>query len=492
MKLHELDESLRTENPCWKGYHPVGTKKKAGKTVPNCVPNANEAANAAQQAAIAINMKKHHKKPKNEGMAEDSDNIGDSIKALCQKIYNAGDDEFEYFYHDSPIFAQYWDEYEGDLDSIIAEVDPKELAVIKDELESYVQQAGLEEGTLDEALTDANFRSAGEYKRYAIEVRKTPFVNPTTKEKFYIAQTTIGKDELKTKGASPEQAVDALQQKIDFMLNAASKVSTGATLDFNVKFATQVLHDPRAQFYAKVENRGGEPKLVIASPEMMDFGRELMQLGFKPSALRVDPESERATPLPSISYSANQIANTGLIANGRYEIGHMQKDDEGNMVFDLKYHSTAHTKSDKIRLSTPSLTVGSNRATEGVANGMLKSFEESLEDERIGGRYDADEFDAMVSRVGQRAKQGPLKTIWDPERRIYKNVPADKEVDETSLSTMRDYFAGDKMATDPTKTTQMRDFFSKDKLPGSNVQKKEFNNRWEYEQWLKLKQHLKR
>ena len=31
-------ESLRDDNPCWKGYHPVGTKKKSGKTVPNCVP----------------------------------------------------------------------------------------------------------------------------------------------------------------------------------------------------------------------------------------------------------------------------------------------------------------------------------------------------------------------------------------------------------------------------------------------------------------------
>ena len=26
------------DNPCWKGYHPVGTKKKNGRTVPNCVP----------------------------------------------------------------------------------------------------------------------------------------------------------------------------------------------------------------------------------------------------------------------------------------------------------------------------------------------------------------------------------------------------------------------------------------------------------------------
>ena len=26
------------KNPCWKGYEAYGTKKKKGKTVPNCVP----------------------------------------------------------------------------------------------------------------------------------------------------------------------------------------------------------------------------------------------------------------------------------------------------------------------------------------------------------------------------------------------------------------------------------------------------------------------
>ena len=36
----ELTEGLRDpkDNPCWKGYKPVGTKKKNGRTVPNCVP----------------------------------------------------------------------------------------------------------------------------------------------------------------------------------------------------------------------------------------------------------------------------------------------------------------------------------------------------------------------------------------------------------------------------------------------------------------------
>jgi hypothetical protein len=42
--LGAVQEGLRDpeDNPCWKGYHPVGTKKKNGQTVPNCVPNADK------------------------------------------------------------------------------------------------------------------------------------------------------------------------------------------------------------------------------------------------------------------------------------------------------------------------------------------------------------------------------------------------------------------------------------------------------------------
>lgn len=121
-----------------------------------------------------------------EGVAEGAGNIGNAIKALYQKIYAAGDDEIEYFYNDSPIFAQYWDEYEGDLDSIIAEVDPGELQVMLDELESYVQQAGLAEG--DAAPAD----DAGkEQQKYASDTaamaqgelaNKMPRMLPTDRE----------------------------------------------------------------------------------------------------------------------------------------------------------------------------------------------------------------------------------------------------------------------------------------------------------------------
>ena len=35
-----VEEGLKDpkDNPCWKGYKPVGTKQKGGRTVPNCVP----------------------------------------------------------------------------------------------------------------------------------------------------------------------------------------------------------------------------------------------------------------------------------------------------------------------------------------------------------------------------------------------------------------------------------------------------------------------
>ena len=54
-----------------------------------------------------------------------------------------------------------------------------------------------------------------------------------------------------------DQISDAIQNKIDEILNAQQRVSASATLDFNVKFATDILGNPRESFYAKVINVGG-------------------------------------------------------------------------------------------------------------------------------------------------------------------------------------------------------------------------------------------
>jgi hypothetical protein len=145
MKANEiLTEAVkqRLDPKCWKGKHKEGTKIKGGVRVNNCVPNESvaegnsgakykiksigydakgdyyispstgkkvykkgvkvgdhenpktgehkgvaEAGSPAQQAAIAINMKKHHKKPKNESLelAEEFDMIENIIEQIADQ-----------------------------------------------------------------------------------------------------------------------------------------------------------------------------------------------------------------------------------------------------------------------------------------------------------------------------------------------------------------------------------------------------------------------
>ena len=69
MDQFSMNEEGQLDEKCWDGYKRIGSKKKNGKMVPNCVP-VSEASSPAQQAAIAINMKKKGVEPKNESYGE--------------------------------------------------------------------------------------------------------------------------------------------------------------------------------------------------------------------------------------------------------------------------------------------------------------------------------------------------------------------------------------------------------------------------------------
>jgi hypothetical protein len=52
---------------------------------------------------------------------------------------------------------------------------------------------------------------------------------------------------------------------------------------------------------------------------------------------------------------------------------------------------------------------------------------EEANDEKIAGRHDPEEFDAMIGRLRQLAGEGPRKTVWDPVKRVYKTVPVNAQ-----------------------------------------------------------------
>jgi hypothetical protein len=52
-------EKMKGEDPCWKNYQMVGTKKKNGKEVPNCVPvSESRKANIVREAYLKAKSKK--------------------------------------------------------------------------------------------------------------------------------------------------------------------------------------------------------------------------------------------------------------------------------------------------------------------------------------------------------------------------------------------------------------------------------------------------
>jgi hypothetical protein len=245
--------------------------------------------------------------------------------------------------------------------SVPTEKIPGKEDLLKGKGRTYYEDQKKNSEQVDEYISmgsDKNYVEAEPYKNYKIYVRKKPFGNTGV----YTAHTEVDRKEFMGKGNSQEEAVQAARDRIDFVLNAQKKVTGSSTIDFNVKFATDLLADPRQKFYAKLENISGQPKLVIASADVAS-DPELVAAGdFKGSALRNQVDDEgRATPLPGIPLTAKSLRVGDWIANGRYTIGNETTDRDGNRIFDLTYHSTAHTKSDKLRLNQPAFTLGTAR-----------------------------------------------------------------------------------------------------------------------------------
>lgn len=57
------------------------------------------------------------------------------------------------------------------------------------------------------------------------------------------------------------------------------------------------------------------------------------------------------------------------------------------------------------------------------ANNVREKIKQSVKESDKIGNMDADQFDAAMARLKNLAGQGPMKTVWDPQKRVYKNVP---------------------------------------------------------------------
>jgi hypothetical protein len=58
-----------------------------------------------------------------------------------------------------------------------------------------------------------------------------------------------------------------------------------------------------------------------------------------------------------------------------------------------------------------------------AADYIESNQEPELDEGEKVGNMDADKFDAALARMKKLAGAGPMKTVWDPAKRVYKNIP---------------------------------------------------------------------
>jgi hypothetical protein len=61
--------------------------------------------------------------------------------------------------------------------------------------------------------------------------------------------------------------------------------------------------------------------------------------------------------------------------------------------------------------------------TQNVKTSDLKRVGQGVAEGDKIGNMDADQFDDAMARLKRLAGAGPLKTVYDPEKRVYRNVP---------------------------------------------------------------------
>jgi hypothetical protein len=81
------------------------------------------------------------------------------------------------------------------------------------------------------------------------------------------------------------------------------------------------------------------------------------------------------------------------------------------------------------------------------------------------------EYQAMVKRVGDRARQGAMKTVWDPVKRVYKNVPVKQTKPVKEYENAQDQDSQVTSPPAPAATASSQTFVQDKELQNMNAQK---------------------
>ena len=143
-----------------------------------------------------------------------------------------------------------------------------------------------------------------------------------------------------------------------------------------------------------------------------------------------DPGINRLTGKPIATQQATDTAPTQSTSSINLAKPQAQYDVDTRILTykgkQYKWNSDAQATGQGEVVTAPSIAVGSrsmgSTKVELNPNGTYTRAPANESQEKVGN-MDADEFDSAMARLKQLAGAGPMKTVYDPTKRVYRNVP---------------------------------------------------------------------
>jgi hypothetical protein len=214
-------------------------------------------------------------------------------------------------------------------------------------------------------LDEFNVRRSGSHEKITTYQHYDIFVNKKPNQRGVFTSSPMRGDveysELRGEARSKQDAINMSKEKIDDIVSKAERISSSATININVDFVRQELEastrtESGDTFYAKLDQG---PSLIVANEE---WGDDAKDLGFKKVVYK-KMRSDTGTSFTGAVFAmpSRSIASLDLVRHGRYVIGSVRSDKDGNYIFPLEFHSVAAASNDPLKLGVPALGVNPNR-----------------------------------------------------------------------------------------------------------------------------------
>jgi hypothetical protein len=171
----------------------------------------------------------------------------------------------------------------------------------------------------------------------------------------------------------------------------------------------------------------GDPVIITGNVEFRGKTGDVRELGQNGSFVVVDLYNYGPQSFQASDVSRNDYAD----AQDEQDLAEVSKstlDQYLTKASDAHGHADFAARMSKHDPDKRSYHVDQKKTAEKRRQGISRALDrmsrpdDVAEQEKVGN-MDADQFDAAMARLKKLAGAGPLKTVYDPAKRVYRNVP---------------------------------------------------------------------